>query len=211
MRKFGRACAAKFLAVLLFAAAPPAVAQDSLPFVAPRVGMTIEFSDGLRMAFEATQGNRTVVMMTYPTETVPQRNVLQDTFFHAQRLSQSANLSFTIRMAPNATVWPLTIGKRIEYSYDALQSDKLIGHGKGILRVIGTERINIPAGNFEAWLVETDAETAFGDNRKVQSIQRYWYVAELGAYVMTERTITDQGRRYEPHTSYATRIQQTKQ
>ena len=209
-----RAYAAKVLAPLLIAAAAhvlPAYAQDSVPFAPPAAGLTIDFSDGLRMVYRATEGNRTQVLVTYPGDTIPQPNVMQDVFWFAQRRSERNDLAFTIRLAPNASVWPLQVAKRVDYTYDTIERGSKIGRGVGVLRVIGTERINVPAGTFEAWLVETDAETTMDDRRKVRAVQRYWYVARLGTYVMVERIVMEQGRRTEPQTSYATRIQQSNQ
>jgi len=209
-----RAHAAKIFGLWLVLATVlggPAAAQEQAPFNAPRPGLTLDFSDGLRVAFRATEGNRTTAMITYPRETIPQPNVMQDVFWFTRRRSQSNDLGFNIRLVGNAAVWPLKIGQRVDYSYDILQSGQTTGRGTGVLRVLGIERINIPAGAYQTWLVETDAESVFNDGRRVRAIQRYWYVAEFGTYVMVERTVIEQGKRSEPQTSYATRIQQTNQ
>ncbi|MGE0737247.1 MAG: hypothetical protein AB7G15_12335 [Alphaproteobacteria bacterium] len=209
-----RAHAAKIFGVWLTLAAAfgwPAAGQELAPFNAPRPGLAIDFSDGLRMVYRSTEGSRTTALVTYPGDTIPYPNVMQDVFWFAQRRSERNELGFNVRLSGNASVWPLQIAKRVDYTYDILVAGKPTGRGKGVLRVLGIERINVPAGAFSSWLVETDAESVFDDQRRVRAIQRYWYVADLGTYVMVERTIIEQGKRSEPQTSYATRIQQSNQ
>ena len=158
--------AAGSLASLLSSGA--ALAQPQ-PFVAPTPGTRIFMSTGSSYEVDSVSGT-TIRAISNRLTLVPWLAACRDL---------SSNVDFDAEGAD--ALWPLQAGK-------AAKSETRRGENRWMidLRIKGTERITVPAGTFDTWLIEID-ETAASHSYKA-TIQ-CWYAPEVGFTVRRRQQI----------------------
>lgn len=158
------------------ATAPPAQAPTSLtalnhtaaPYVPPAVGtryvytsfaQTITANDGLRTRF------------------VDHRNLSGERL--ALFIPQNPATPLIVDSAAVARIWPLRVGReaRVATARGPLQWEWR-------LRVVGTERVRVPAGTFDTYVVEAvEVATRTANPTAAPQVTTFWYAPANGAVV----------------------------
>jgi hypothetical protein len=82
--------------------------------------------------------------------------------------------------AAYAALWPLAPGKQVTFLRTAPDGQQ----ARVMIRVIGRETIETPAGSFDAWLLDGRVENVTGPRRSAQV--RAWWAPEPGWVVRAE-------------------------
>src|SRR5437868_6370063 len=176
------ACLVAFGACASFAApAPPEnLGLDSTPVIAPqwRVDSTWEYSDGYGLRVASTTQSTTVF----------QRLDAPDQWFSMRGfLRQDAASATTKRQTIYRTVAPtagdgLTAGTPLTFQREYLSNKQLIVHASS-WAVEGRQRITVPAGTFDCWVIVWRARSL---KSNWTGFERWWYSPEVQQYVRLE-------------------------
>lgn len=139
-------------------------------------GTTVEFSDGQRTTWVGQEGNKCRLQQKRRDGT----EVVNYWFAPAALLSAAGTQVWADQLKP-WTLWPLTVGKKIEGRYDG-PSSTAGGTGSWLhkLTVEKTERITTKAGAFDTFVVAFEQE---GISHRWKSVLRQWYAPAPGVSV----------------------------
>ena len=164
------------VALAIMVGSTEAIAQTA-EFKCPTPGTIVEFSDGRRTTWVAQEGNTCRLQSKPPTGP----EVAQIWYAPTATAGVGASSAWAQQVKPS-TLWPLTVGKRIQGRYDGAGSDAgFSGSWISTIFVEKTERIATRAGTFDTFVVVYQQEGLPPNNFK--STLRQWYAADPGVTV----------------------------
>ena len=176
-----------FLVVLGSAASFAAPAQppeipvvDSTPVAAPqwRAGSTWEYSDGYGLRVASTAAGMTVFQrLDAPDQWFSMRGFLRQDAASAKSQRQTI-----YRTVPPSAGDGLAAGAPLMFQREYLSNSKLIVHASS-WSVEGRQRITVPAGTFECWVIVWRARSL---KSNWTGFERWWYSPEVQQYVRLE-------------------------
>jgi hypothetical protein len=159
---------------------PENLAVDSTPVAAPqwRVGSTWEYSDGYGLRVASNAASATVFQrLDAPDQWFSMRG-----FLRQDAVSATAKRQTIYRTVPPSAGDGLTAGPPLMFQQEYLSNDHLIVHASS-WAVEGRQRITVPAGTFECWVIVWRARSL---KSNWTGFERWWYSPEVQQYVRLE-------------------------
>jgi len=169
-----RLIAAVALTCASIALARSAAADEQLEFRCPKPGTVIDYTDtGGTITFKAPDG-----MWCVGTQEDGQP-------FRRYAMLAGSNSTWSSFIENHVErIWPLRIGKEISFKHQGHSSNQSGGVGADTpfwyeekIVVARTERLTVPAGTFDTWVIEDHQDVARGG---VSALRTYWYAPEVG-------------------------------
>lgn len=175
--------AVNFVVVLAVLAYSVPTLGQTADFKCPPPGTVVDFADGARVTWLTQEGNACKRQAKDSSGQEFSQMWYAPTF--AARSDRSS--SFIDQLKP-WTLWPLSVGKKLNGRFDGTGSNPSYGTGSWVETTIVEkyEKISTKAGTFDVFVVSRKEE-ALG--RPYNSTLRDWYAPELG--VTIKSTFTD--------------------
>lgn len=159
-------------------ASSAAVAQTAA-FKCAAPGTIVEFSDGQRTTWIGQDGNKCRLQQKRSDGT----EVLNNWFAPTAIVAAAGSQAWADQIKP-WTLWPLAVGKKIEGRYDG-PSSTAGGSGSWIQKITveKIERLTIPAGTFDTFVVVAEQEAI---SHRFKSTFRQWYAVGPGVTIKFE-------------------------
>lgn len=195
-------------------AAAPSAAQDYVP---PKVGLAIEFDSwrseendpAMRISLPrltseiiALEGDTARVRFLEGGSQIADNLTLRGIFTYRLKLT-SASTRLVGDFAPIRALWPLAPGKSAELRLRQEQENAAAGDGEWKAtgrtfvyryRVEREERVTVPAGQFEAWVILREVTLLIADGAQTRiETSRTWYAPALAWWVKFEHRAHDGG------------------
>jgi hypothetical protein len=162
-----------------------AVQAQTAPYKCPPAGTVTTTVEGVTSTWLAPGPNYCVVKITEKSGSERTDN------WYAPTLSLPANRpqDFADQIKP-WTLWPLTVGKKINGRFDGVGNSIAFGHGswRQTITVDAYERITVKAGTFDVFVISRYEE---GINNSTRRMLRAWYAPVPG--VVVKGTLTESG------------------
>jgi hypothetical protein len=176
------ACLVVFGACASLAAPVPAenLGLDSAPVAAPqwRAGSTWEYSDGYGLRVASATDSMTVFQrLDAPDQWFSMRGFLRQDAASAKTKRQTI-----YRTVPPTAGDGLAPGTPLTFQREYLSNNQLIVHASS-LTVEGRQRITVPAGTFDCWVIVWRARSL---KSNWTGFERWWYSPETQQYVRLE-------------------------
>lgn len=173
-----------------------AVAQTAA-FKCPATRMVVEFSDGSVNTWTGKSSQNACEAINKRPDSAETVN-----WVYAPTAAVPANRSQAWATQVKATqLWPLVVGKKIEGRFDGVNPSGFEGTTYTTFTVDRTERITVPAGTFETFVVTRVEENKTFSYR---ATARQWYAPDPGMTVKWDYT-DNQGRNLRGEATKITR------
>ncbi len=108
--------------------------------------------------------------------------VKRDGLFKVDSMSRGTRRQVVFRAPDPAGLFPLRKGKKIVFKREFMAGKNLRVH-QTAWRVVGQERITVPAGSFDTWVLVWNTRSRVSDWK---GYEKWWYSPKVGNYVRLE-------------------------
>lgn len=141
-------------------------------------GDSWEFSDGYGLRVDAAGKDSTLFMRTDIEETWTRREGI----FPIESVSDSTHRKVVFRDRDPREIFPLSVGNQTVFKREYLSNKKLLVHRTSWI-VEKRERLRVPAGEFETWVLVRRTRNERSD---WTGYERWWYSPRARMYVRLE-------------------------